>query len=71
MNSKTLVQSCIFIFTVGSVLLVNIPATVFIAPWVGLAAQPFWFYESWKTKQWGIFATAVCITISWTLGLML
>ncbi|WP_017773820.1 hypothetical protein [Paraburkholderia kururiensis] len=34
----------------------------------GLAAQPFWFYTTWKAQQWGIFAVSFLYTASWARG---
>ncbi len=30
------------------------------APWLGIAVQPFWFWETWQRGQWGIFLLFVC-----------
>jgi hypothetical protein len=34
----------------------------------GLAAQPFWFYTTWKAGQYGIFAISFLYTFSWSRG---
>jgi hypothetical protein len=34
----------------------------------GLAAQPFWFYATWKAGQWGIFALSFLYAFSWLRG---
>lgn len=34
----------------------------------GLAAQPFWFYSSWKASQWGVFGLSAIYTLAWTRG---
>ncbi|WP_313330367.1 hypothetical protein [Comamonas sp.] len=35
----------------------------------GMLGQPFWFYASWKTEQWGIFAVSVLYALAWMKGL--
>lgn len=35
----------------------------------GLLGQPLWFYTSWSTEQWGIFALSFVYTIAWLKGL--
>lgn len=39
------------------------------ACFAGLAAQPFWFYETYTAEQWGIFAISFLYTWSWLKGL--
>lgn len=34
----------------------------------GLAAQPFWFYETASAGQWGIFAISFVYAYSWYRG---
>lgn len=34
----------------------------------GLAGQPFWFYSSFHTEQWGIFALSFIYTFAWFKG---
>jgi hypothetical protein len=36
---------------------------------VGLCAQPFWMYATWKAGQWGIFALSFVYTIGWARGI--
>lgn len=36
---------------------------------VGLIAQPFWFYATWKAGQWGIFSLCFLYTYSWLRGI--
>ncbi|MBU7436495.1 hypothetical protein [Paraburkholderia fungorum] len=38
------------------------------SPVFGLIAQPFWFYTTWKSHQWGIFALSFFYTFSWARG---
>ncbi len=33
------------------------------APWMGIAVQPFWFWETWQRGQWGIFILSACYLI--------
>lgn len=37
-------------------------------PVLGLAAQPFWFYEAFTHGQWGIFACSFVYCYSWMRG---
>jgi uncharacterized iron-regulated membrane protein len=34
----------------------------------GLVGEPFWFYVTYTTEQWGIFVLAVFYTIAWGKG---
>lgn len=34
----------------------------------GLAGQPAWFYASWESQQWGIFALCFLYSFSWLRG---
>lgn len=38
------------------------------APILGLLAQPFWFYTTWKAQQWGIFGLSFLYAYSWWVG---
>ena len=35
---------------------------------LGLIGQPFWFYETYKAEQWGIFVMCFLYTWMWGLG---
>ena len=35
---------------------------------LGLVGQPFWFWVSWHTQQWGIFFLSILYTMSWAVG---
>lgn len=35
---------------------------------VGLASEPFWFWASISTEQWGVFGGCVVWTVIWGLG---
>lgn len=34
----------------------------------GLAGEPFWFYSSYQTQSWGVFAVAIAVTFGWLMG---
>lgn len=34
----------------------------------GLAAQPAWFYMTWRGGQWGVFALCWLYAFSWARG---
>ena len=36
---------------------------------LGLMAQPFWLYSSWKAQQWGIFLLSFWYAYSWANGI--
>lgn len=38
------------------------------APIIGLAGQPFWFYETIQAGQWGMLALTVVFTAAWAKG---
>ncbi len=42
------------------------PARRRLAPWVGLAGQPFWLFESWGL--WGMFAASIGYTALYLRG---
>lgn len=35
---------------------------------IGMLAQPFWLYATWKAQQWGIFALAFIYFFGWARG---
>jgi len=35
---------------------------------LGLATQPFWFYTSFRHRQWGIFIASIFYAIGWAIG---
>lgn len=37
---------------------------------VGLAAQPFWLWETLRAEQWGMFANAIVFTAIYFRGLI-
>jgi hypothetical protein len=34
-----------------------------------LVTEPFWFYSTWQSRQWGMFFLTVIYTISMLLGI--
>ena len=34
----------------------------------GVAGQPFWLYESFRSEQWGIFVLSIIYTFAWLRG---
>jgi hypothetical protein len=36
----------------------------------GLAAQPFWFYATFRAGQWGIFALSIVYALGWARGVL-
>jgi hypothetical protein len=36
---------------------------------IGLTAQPFWLYATFKAEQWGIFALAFVYAWGWSRGI--
>lgn len=35
----------------------------------GLLGQPFWFYASWTSGQWGVFAVSILYALAWLRGI--
>lgn len=35
---------------------------------VGLASEPFWFWASIESRQWGVFGGCVVWTVIWAIG---
>ena len=35
---------------------------------LGLVSQPFWFYSTIRTEQWGMFVLSLWYTYSWGQG---
>lgn len=57
-------------FTISAVLLNNSENKIErkIAPILGLAAQPLWFYKAFVGHDLGIFIVTVCLSASWLRG---
>lgn len=36
---------------------------------IGLVAQPFWFYTSYVSEQWGVFFLSFIYFYSWSMGI--
>lgn len=36
---------------------------------LGMLGQPFWFYASWQTEQWSIFAVSALYALAWMKGI--
>ena len=36
---------------------------------VGLLSQPFWFWATWQSGQWGVFVVSVVCALAWLKGL--
>lgn len=36
---------------------------------IGLTAQPFWLYATWKAEQWGIFLLTFVYAAAWMRGI--
>lgn len=58
-------QAAIFMGPVGAMLLGNGSRWGFV---LGLAAQPFWFYTSFRHRQWGIFIASIFYALGWAMG---
>src|ERR1700740_2542202 len=59
-------QSAIFMGPVGAMLLGSGSRWGFV---IGLATQPFWFYTSFRHRQWGIFIASIFYTFGWAMGI--
>jgi hypothetical protein len=35
---------------------------------IALATQPFWFYTSFRHRQWGIFIASIFYAFGWAMG---
>ena len=58
-------QAAIFMGPVGAILLGNGSRWGFV---LGLATQPFWFYTSFRHRQWGIFIASIFYALGWAIG---
>jgi len=59
-------QSAIFLGPVGAILLGSGNRWGFV---IGLATQPFWFYTSFRHRQWGIFIASIFYAFGWAMGI--
>jgi hypothetical protein len=58
-------QAVIFMGPIGAMLLGSGSRWGFV---IGLATQPFWFYTSFRHRQWGIFIASVFYAFGWAMG---
>jgi hypothetical protein len=58
-------QSAIFMGPVGAILLGSGSRWGFV---IGLVTQPFWFYTSFRHRQWGIFIANIFYAFGWAMG---
>ena len=58
-------QSAIFLGPIGAMLLGSGSRWGFV---IGLATQPFWFYTSFRHRQWGIFIASIFYAFGWAIG---
>jgi hypothetical protein len=58
-------QAVIFMGPIGAMLLGGGSRWGFV---IGLATQPFWFYTSFRHRQWGIFVASVFYAFGWAMG---
>ena len=71
-NKRTIehiVQGAIFTLSGFAIMFVNVEGWAWLGPIMGILAQPFWFYESWLHKQWGIFLLTVWHLAAWVVGI--
>ena len=58
-------QFAIFMGPIGAMLLGSGTRWGFV---IGLATQPFWFYTSFRHRQWGIFVASIFYASGWAMG---
>jgi hypothetical protein len=58
-------QFVIFMGPIGAILLGSGSRWGFV---IGLATQPFWFYTSFRHRQWGIFIASIFYAFGWATG---
>ena len=69
LTRKAMLQYYIFVGTLLSTTLVNVPGMLLYAQIAGMCVQPGWLYAGWQSKQWGMFALAIYFTFVWAIGL--
>jgi hypothetical protein len=57
-----MIQALLFILSIAGFFLLSGKTGRHWGFVVSLCAQPFWFYSSWKTGAWGVFALAFFYT---------
>ncbi len=70
MNFDIIAQIGIAVYGLTAIWLVNSksPKAQRWASVFGLGGQPFWFYVTYSSAQWGMFALCICYTIAWGRG---
>lgn len=63
-------QAAIFILSGAGIWLLAFPQAGALGWVVGLAAQPFWLWETYRARQWGMFLNAVLWTGAFAAGLV-
>ncbi|MBU1001896.1 MAG: hypothetical protein KKE73_05190 [Proteobacteria bacterium] len=53
----------------GSGIFLIAQGSLFAGCILGLAAQPFWIRETYRARQWGMFALSLWYTFAWSNGL--
>lgn len=63
-------QTIIALCGMASIWLANDPREIWRrwAPIIGLVAQPFWMYATFRAEQWGIFALSFVYAAGWFRG---
>lgn len=36
---------------------------------MALLIQPFWYYTTWRNRQWGVLSASLIYTVAWALGI--
>lgn len=63
-------QVAIFVFGVTAIWLSQSPDRA-VSAWAcvfGLASQPFFFYSTWRAKQWGMLLLTCFYAFAWARG---
>lgn len=66
-----MIQLAIAIFGLTSICFAmgNDPMLRLLAPFIGLAGQPFWAYFAWKAKAWGLAVLVVAYSFAYAWGI--
>lgn len=71
-SADALLQAAILVFSAIAIWLVAQPAHGPLMRWgyvVGLVSQPLWFIETWRRRQWGMFALSIFYAGAWAQGI--
>lgn len=69
-SPDALLQAAILVFSAIAIGLVAQPAPLMRWGYViGLVSQPLWFIETWRRRQWGMFALSVFYAGAWAQGI--